>query len=94
MDEGLAHEVYQVLTEECGAADDADALSSFVANHRDGRVDEYRFMGSLGFGGKFWQRDMRVSCYREDESPERLAMIEKANARLSELAGYTRTEHQ
>ena len=52
--------------------------------------DEYRFIGSLGFGGKFWlhHRDgMYVTCYREDETPERLAAIEATNHALADLRG-------
>jgi hypothetical protein len=46
---------------------------------------EYRFMGALGFGGKFWQQSMTVTCYPEDETPERRAIIERANAALADL---------
>ena len=48
---------------------------------------EYRFQGALGFGGKFRNHGYgwRVDCYSEDETPERLAMIESANAALAEL---------
>jgi hypothetical protein len=46
--------------------------------------DEYRFMGLLGYGGKFWvSRDgFHVSCYPEDETPARLRIIEETNAVL------------
>lgn len=42
-------------------------------------------MGVLGFGGKFWKgRDLwYVNCYREDETPERLAIIERTNEHLA-----------
>jgi hypothetical protein len=81
----VAREVYQILVEECGAPSDADSAESFLYTHRDGRVDEYRFGGSLGYGGKFWQHDLRVSCYKEDDTPERLAAIARANTRLAEV---------
>lgn len=53
---------------------------------------EYRFMGDLGFGGKFRNNGNRdntpyVDCYPENETPERLKMIEAANKRLAELFG-------
>lgn len=50
---------------------------------------EFRFVGSLGFGGKVWStsrdRPAYVNCYSEDETPERLKVIEQANARLAAL---------
>lgn len=46
---------------------------------------EHRFGGLLGFGGKLhWAHGrLYVSCYQEDRTPERAAMIERANARLA-----------
>ena len=46
---------------------------------------EFRFQGGLGFGGKFWRNNGRfyVTCYREDETPERLAMIKATNDALA-----------
>jgi hypothetical protein len=61
----------------------------------------FRFCGSLGFGGKFHlhSRDFNydhrlgdfdhrcyVSCYPEDRTPQREALIRETNARLSQLA--------
>jgi hypothetical protein len=81
----------QILVEECGLRAD-DGRDGFVWTISDPHQDcrEYRFMGALGFGGKFRNNGNRndtphVDCYREDETPERLAMIERANARLAEL---------
>lgn len=76
-------DTWAVLVEECGAAPSGE--DDFVFLNSRGRCDEYRFIGALGFGGKFWRHDMRVSCYREDETPERLAMMRRANARIAEL---------
>jgi len=48
---------------------------------------EWRFQGALGFGGKFYHQDFdgfTVGCYREDDSPERQAMIDAMNAWLKE----------
>ena len=38
-----------------------------------GSTTEWRFMGSLGMGGKFWVslENFNVSCYSEDETPAR-----------------------
>lgn len=61
----------------------------FVLNHTHDFISEYRFVGSLGFGGKIYRTDARqawrVSMYREDETPERLAMMEAANEALRAL---------
>jgi hypothetical protein len=79
---------YTVLVEECGARDD-DQRAYFLTAVKGLKRFEFRFMGALGFGGKLWlsegRRDLRVSCYREDETPDRLAMIERANQRLASL---------
>lgn len=79
-----ANQVYDILIEECGAP--VNGRISFVHNHSED-FREYRFQGSLGFGGKLYgdHRKLWVSCYREDETPERLAMIERANKRLEGL---------
>jgi hypothetical protein len=85
----------QILVEECGFRPD-DGRCSFVMlvsahiNRWSHACHEFRFMGELGFGGKFRNNGNRndtphVDCYREDETPERLVMIERANVRLAEL---------
>lgn len=95
MTEEFAHKVYDVLVEECGASADPDARGDF-AYHQSSDTDfkghEYRFMGALGFGGKFWTVPRMtnfpgwyVNCYSEDETPKRRAMIERANKRLDVL---------
>ncbi|MBK8037669.1 MAG: hypothetical protein IPK22_11115 [Verrucomicrobiaceae bacterium] len=48
--------------------------------------DEYRFQGKLGFGGKYWRKENRVSCYREDETPERLRLIIELDAAIAKLS--------
>lgn len=84
-----------ILVEECGMRPD-DGRCSFVSlvsaniNRWGHACHEFRFMGALGFGGKFRNNGNRdntphVDCYREHETPERLAMIENANRRLAEL---------
>lgn len=84
--------IYDILVEECGAPDGHDALSirSQFFFHFPA-CGEFRFMGSLGFGGKVWapsgRRPPRVSCYREDATPGRLAAIDRANERLEALYG-------
>lgn len=89
-----AHAVYDILVEECGASE--SQRPEFVHHQVTSRVDEWRFMGALGFGGKFWRNHGRlpggtwgevwyVTCYPEDSTPEREAMIRTANWRLTGL---------
>ena len=81
--------IYDVLVEECGANDDQSNRTQwdvFWSDHHRFNT-EYRFIGALGFGGKFWRANGRwyVNCYRENETPERLAMIAAADKRLAAL---------
>ena len=83
--------VLKILVEECGyrVIDPRDG-EAFVRSITDNECREYRFWGALGFGGKFrnngnCDNTPHVDCYREHETPARLAMIERANARLAEL---------
>lgn len=78
--------VYDVLVEECGALDDDQERHSFKLLWPE--CVEFRFQGRLGFGGKVWhnRRRVYVTCYPEDQIPERLAMIERANERLAAVA--------
>ncbi len=74
--------VWKILVEECGAS---PIETAFVS--RQGDFTEWRFIGGLGFGGKIWKGRGRlyVTCYCEDETSKRLAMIKRANLRLEEL---------
>lgn len=53
------------------------------------RGTEWRFGGSLGFGGKFWADTLGkrhyITCYPEDSTPEREKLIREVNARLAAL---------
>jgi hypothetical protein len=84
-----AEAIYDILIEVCGASADEDSRLSFVTHHTDSfhREGEWRFQGTLGFGGKFWRQRDRwyVNCYGEDETPERLETIKQANRRLQML---------
>lgn len=87
MTKAQAETVYDVLVAECQAmeASRTDFVSNFTAKiARTANTREYRFGGSLGFGGKFYFTPKRwyVACYPEDETPERLAAITRANVRL------------
>lgn len=85
MTEEQANAVYNVLVEHAGASE--VQRDEFVFMHANGRCDEYRFQGRLGFGGKFWRRDWRVSAYPEDTTPARQAILDATNAALAELRG-------
>jgi hypothetical protein len=92
MNKSTANKVYDILVLECGAKE--DEREHFIQVQTSEQVLEWRFCGRLGFGGKFWRQgssyftggeQMTVDCYPEDETPERKAMIETANAQLKAL---------
>jgi hypothetical protein len=90
MTEDQAKAVYAVLKDECGAQggsmEDGFVYEFTISeSNQYGPTTEWRFQGSLGFGGKFRYPKMSVDCYREDETPARLAAIERANDRLALL---------
>lgn len=86
-----ANAIYDVLVAEVSAPEGQRDM--FVYHQTAGRCDEYRFGGTLGFGGKFWRTNGKwyVTCYPEDRTLERDRWIELTNARLAELHGQ-RTE--
>lgn len=93
-----AHEVIRVLITECGFTPrdrDGDMfVNNIVTADKANVCHEYRFQGALGFGGKFrnngnYENTPHVDCYPENETPERRAMIGRANARLRELFAPT-----
>lgn len=81
-----ARAVYEVLVTEAGAQGGEAARSFELHLSSDRPSQEWRFCGSLGFGGKFRFPGLRVDCYREDETDERLETIKRTNARLDDLA--------
>lgn len=89
-----AKAVYDLLVEECWPHNDPHGRASFIADVTRGGFREYRFCGSLGFGGKFWDSHHRwyVTTYREDETDERRATIERVNARLDDLYRHFKGE--
>jgi hypothetical protein len=81
------NDVWSILVNEGGAdPTEKDSFLHVVKNESQGS-GEYRFQGLFGFGGKFyWNRDhCYVSCYREDETPERKKKIAEINERLKKL---------
>lgn len=79
--------VYDVLIE-LGRANES-TRSQFVWLHSEPEqeylIEEYRFSGKLGFGGKYWRLRNEVNCYPEDETKERHKLIQKINERLKLL---------
>jgi len=84
--------VYDVLVQHCGARDDDQRAWFIEGVQRQQEAGlgpvEWRFMGALGFGGKFRIAHGRVyvDCYPEDETNERRGRIAVANHLLAELA--------
>lgn len=88
-DEKFFTAVYDLLVAEAGATASLNARDSFIGAfcQVEYPTTEYRFQGNLGFGGKLYRSGGRcwVSCYHENETPERKAVIERVNAELSQL---------
>lgn len=84
-----ANDIWTLLVQECGVREDRrQDFIDYVAE--PGRTwAEYRFMGSLGLGGKFYLQYGRiwVNCYMEDETPELNAVIQKVNKLLEGIKG-------
>lgn len=79
---------YDLLVSTGNAHEDMWDRKAFVSSFTDGvGTREWRFQGHLGFGGKFWRNGTRhyVSCYSEDETPERRAMIDDLNRQITRL---------
>lgn len=95
INEQEAAAVLAILKEECGWVDPYDGRGfcrAILAPHpADKRIcQEYRFMGALGFGGKFRNNGNNnntpyVDCYPEHRTPKIDAMIARANERLAAL---------
>jgi hypothetical protein len=87
----LYERCYDILVEHAGASNNVRDKQYFVwlaTNHEKfHQLTEYRFCGSLGFGGKFWRNagKLYISCYPEDENPKRLAIIEKVNKMIAKI---------
>lgn len=76
--------LYQLLISEVGAK--PGQVADFLTHQLgDEPCPEYRFQGSLGFGGKLVydrSRGFTVTCYPEDETPERKELLKKVNTLL------------
>lgn len=90
-------EIWDVLVRLCKAsALEKAQFESYVLEHAMSHsVREYRFQGALGFGGKVWLNTGEfpyVTCYPEDLTDSREAMIRSANEALKKLSGVKETD--
>jgi hypothetical protein len=81
-----ANKIYDILIQHAGAAETKYHREQFVFSQMSEVQPEYRFMGALGFGGKF-RRNSRddtwfVNCYPEDSDSFKRDAIEKTNEAL------------
>jgi hypothetical protein len=91
VNETEANLIFDTLVEHCGANE--SNRDSFVYSHvsgehlKDHGSSEFRFMGKLGFGGKFRINSGRfyVDYYQEDETSEIKAAAKKTNESLMQL---------
>lgn len=80
-----AEQAAAILNEECGANLDDAALYGFIGYFTTERAGftEWRFGGSLGFGGKLrLDGFLYVTCYPEDVTEARRKARDRANVRL------------
>lgn len=83
--------IYDILVIHAGAREEKYEENQFVQCALGWDFNnslEYRFQGSLGFGGKIWlpeHGEPYVTCYQEDETPERNKAIEKTNEELKKV---------
>ena len=80
-----ANDIYDVLVEICEASEsDRDY---FVERQTSTHITEWRFMGNLGMGGKFWRQGnlWYVNAYPEGMTPDKEAIIKATNRKLERL---------
>jgi hypothetical protein len=82
--------IYTIVVREACATE--SCLVDFIAYHTDARgqrKSEWRFQGSLGYGGKFrrcpYGMRYSVDCYPEDETTERVDIMRCVDAMLSQM---------
>ncbi len=86
-----ASETFDVLVKHAGASE--SMRGDFVHNHTsETPCDEYRFQGTLGFGGKYWRKTNSVSFYTEDTNADRIKTFTETNKALAMLAEAQRRE--
>ena len=80
-----ANKIYDVISAICGAP--KYNRLPFINLQTTEFIKEYRFMGDLGYGGKFWRNNNRwyVNCYNEDNNQSIQKRISVANEMLDNL---------
>lgn len=79
----LSNKIFSILIEEAGASE--DQRTQFCISHSKG-CEEFRFMGRLGSGGKFYSGALwRVDCYPEQLTEETKEIIQRTNNKLKDL---------
>jgi hypothetical protein len=90
--------IWDVLVRYAGANRDPLHRESFVSAfmNREHPTTEFRFIGILGFGGKFRRvsssfQGLYIDCYPEDLDPHRSGVIQTVNAIIqAHLPGFKR----
>lgn len=81
--------IWDTLVKHAGAHEDGrDGFLACAAEYGRERKLEYRFCGSLGFGGKVWLNNgpyPYVNFYKEDETPERRETVRVTDVALKSL---------
>ena len=82
LNEERANKIYDLLVSIGGAVErDREYFIHTFCKDETG-CTEWRFIGYLGFGGKYRNPSNKVTCYSEDENPKRLDIIAKLNEKL------------
>lgn len=93
MSEAVLNRIYDILVKVCGASE--GERDSFIFHQSQKNFPtEWRFIGTLGFGGKFWRGHSRiyVNCYAEHETPAARKTIEEANKQLAQVYANSQME--
>ena len=92
-DKDFWEKVYDILIDTCNAS----PLEKEQFADTAGDFDEWRFGGSLGFGGKIWNdriNSLRVNYYSEDGTVGRDKMVKVANKKLDAFVHTYFADHK
>lgn len=77
------HDVYTILVAECGA--NPKFRDDFIRSHTEATVNEWRFQGYFGFGGKYWRGRNAITYYPEHRTKQLDVIADQINTRLADL---------
>lgn len=84
MNKEQLNKIYNILIKYAGTY--PRMRDTFIQNHITERpCKEWRFGGKLGFGGKYWSEDNKVSCYPEDKTESMTILINNINSELNKI---------